>query len=78
MENLYSIEHVQVSSRYVGDFILLTFIEPFRLALNELAEIQYCLLACRTCLCTSNAVAFSNIHQCEYHVDGMVRNWGIF
>ena len=61
---------------YIGGFVLLTFIEPVRLLLNELVDIQNRL--CRTSLRSLNAVAFSSIRQCEYHVGGMVRRWEVF
>ena len=48
---------------YIGDFVLLTFIEPIRLALNELAQYKTGIQnrICKTHLRSPNAVAFSSI-----------------
>ena len=48
---------------YIGGFVLLTFIEPYRLVLNELAQDKTAyIILCRTRLHSHNAVAFLGIH----------------
>ena len=45
---------------YIGGFVLLTFIEPYRFVLNELAQdITAYIILCRTHLHSPNAVGFS-------------------
>ena len=63
---------------YIGGFILLTFTEPVRLALNELSQYKTSYV-CRTHLHSHNDVAFSSnyvivrrrfmyVHVCNFYI----------